>query len=602
MSSNRFWQFASAIAPTLVTTRIFLTSTLLLNAAASHAWEPPIGIPPPPFGISESHTMYAQKQFDYNSNGQLEAGEAYRDAGHGPYSHYVDNTHSACTDDNNYGSPAKPRCRVPQQLPAGSVVEIRGRYNASHNSPRDIVAQGTADRPVFIRGASAALRPYISEQFNIRASTYLIIENLEFGDSDGVLGGFNSAGQFIHGGATGMSEIYGGTHHLAVRHCDIHGNLSAGGINLYESEDIVIYHNDIHDTGNYQSPDDNPRNGADQGALGVGKQTKRIWVVDNTCWRNGRACTSINPGYYSDGSVGNAQIQYVYVGRNVGRENRETNFWTKHASHVIFSQNTASAAVDFRYPNRRGGAMGFQYGPENVWFLFNHIYDAPIGIMTQGDSVNNPGQNSYFIGNIIHNIHHGSGVTYNPNDGWSGAAIRLSNGGNRHVIGNTIYDVDAGINTPSQSSLFIYDNIISNVTIPQSHHIFIQYPRTWDIKNCLFFQNGAPARIRIGEKVYSSSELINIGSGQGSITADPKFVNPVAGDFHIKPDSPAVNAALKRSVYDTFRSLYGIDISKDIEKVARPQGANFDVGAYESTTQQVTQVPAAPSNLRVLAR
>jgi hypothetical protein len=603
MTSIRVWQAVRASAPAPVTFPLFLVSTILFSLSTAQAWEPPIGIPTPPFGISESHTIYTNKTFDYNSNGQLESGEVYKDAGNGPYTHYVDSANSSCTDTNNYGTPVKPLCRIPLSLPAGSVVEVHGRYDVSHDSPRNITARGTAERPVFIRGASSALQPYLSAQFNILGSTYLVVENLEFGDQDGNLGGFNQSGQYISGGTTGGVDIIGPTHHVALRHCHIHGNSDGGGVIVSGGvEDVVVYNNNVHDTGNFQSPDDNPGHGADRGGITVGGQSKRIWAVDNTCTRNGRACVNINPGFYSDGALGNAQIQYVYVGRNVGRENRETNFWTKHASHVIFSQNTASASVEMRNSDHRGNAMGFQYGPENVWFLFNHVYDDGGGIVTQSDSVSNPGKNSYFIGNIVHNIHHGTGAAYNPATAWSGAGIRLSNGGNRYVIGNTIYDVDAGINTPSNNPLYIYDNIISNITVPGSNHIFVEISQSWDIKNCLFYQSGSPAKIRIGTSVYAVPELLALGKGLGSITADPKFVNPSRGDFHISSGSPAVNSALKRSVYDTFQNLYGIDIAKDAEKVARPQGANFDIGAYELSGTQATQIPLAPSGLQVLLR
>ena len=46
-------------------------------------WKPPIGIPQPPFGIVESHTMYQGQLYDYDNDGTPEA--PYKDAGNGPY-------------------------------------------------------------------------------------------------------------------------------------------------------------------------------------------------------------------------------------------------------------------------------------------------------------------------------------------------------------------------------------------------------------------------------------------------------------------------------------------------------------------------------------
>ena len=45
--------------------------------------------------------------------------------------------------------------------------------------------------------------------------------------------------------------------------------------------------------------------------------------------------------------------------------------------------------------------------------------------------------------------------------------------------------------------------------------------------------------------------------------------------------SPAVDVSLRSAVYDTFFARYGIDIAKDLNGVSRPQGAAWDIGAYE---------------------
>jgi hypothetical protein len=58
--------------------------------------------------------------------------------------------------------------------------------------------------------------------------------------------------------------------------------------------------------------------------------------------------------------------------------------------------------------------------------------------------------------------------------------------------------------------------------------------------------------------------------GDNCVRADPKFVNPSAGDFHLQSDSPAIDSG----------SSVGAP-SFDFDGNPRPQGAGYDIGAYE---------------------
>jgi hypothetical protein len=57
----------------------------------------------------------------------------------------------------------------------------------------------------------------------------------------------------------------------------------------------------------------------------------------------------------------------------------------------------------------------------------------------------------------------------------------------------------------------------------------------------------------------------------GTTIADPKFVDPAAGDYHLQPSSPAIDAAA-----DAQSSL-----TPDLDGTPRPQGSAADLGAYE---------------------
>jgi hypothetical protein len=54
-----------------------------------------------------------------------------------------------------------------------------------------------------------------------------------------------------------------------------------------------------------------------------------------------------------------------------------------------------------------------------------------------------------------------------------------------------------------------------------------------------------------------------------SVKADPKFVNPAGGDFHLQAGSPAID----KGTTNTLRT--------DRDGTPRPMGAAFDIGAYE---------------------
>jgi len=64
--------------------------------------------------------------------------------------------------------------------------------------------------------------------------------------------------------------------------------------------------------------------------------------------------------------------------------------------------------------------------------------------------------------------------------------------------------------------------------------------------------------------------LANPPSGSHNINADPQFVNPTQGDYHIHLGSPAMDAGTNAGA-PTY----------DKDGVARPQGRGVDMGAYE---------------------
>jgi parallel beta helix pectate lyase-like protein/fibronectin type III domain protein len=539
-----------------LTTPVVAGAFLLLSisTALAQTWTPPIGIPAPSFGIVEKAPA-SPSPWTVPTTGF----------------YYVDWSSPAATDlSNPLGTPAKPRETIPTTLPAGAVVELHGTYDYPHESPRTIVANGTATAPVYIRGASASAKPLIRRGWEVKGN-YIILENLEFGPD----------GQANTGFLVFLSPI----NHAALRHSHLHGNLDSGGIGVGSwdgalNQNVVIWDNNIHDNGDVNAT-------FDQDVMGihVGIRVSNLWVVDNQLYRNSGDGIQINAG--SPGAINTTH--HIYVGRNTAYSNKQTGFWVKHATDVIFSQNVCHS---HRLGNSSNGqCMGFQYAPNYIWFLFNTISNSDYGIAAQSDD-DGVGTESFFIGNVIYNIYPSSGNN-DPGNAWAGAGIMLAGSTNRRVLHNTMYDVNAGVNVPaSGGTLEVRDNIISRVA---KDHLFVQNPTL--AAGTVFNHNileGDP-RVRMGgsQQHLTTAQL----TAMQSFGVDPLFVNPAGADFHVQAASKAVDTGDLPSAYTTFQQRYGLSIAKDAEGRALPSGPAPDIGAYERDVSCAAAPPDAPAGL-----
>ncbi len=524
-------------------------------------WQPPIGIPVPEFGIDEIAPARPDP-WDQAATGFI----------------YVDQDHPNATDDHNaHGWPDRPRETIPLDLTAGTVVEINGRYEWGHSSPRLIRAAGTEANPIFIRGRSEDAKASITRPWEITDSRYLVLEHLHFQDEDGDL----------TDGDTGSLTLVAPNDHIAVRHCEVSGNLSDGGIGIASfadeafNEQMLVWDNHIHHNGDVLADFDQ-----DVLGIGVGNLARQIWLVDNEINHCSGDGIQINARVSWESGIGDSH--HIYIGRNELHHNKQSGAWSKQAADVIFSQNVV---YGHRPSNSSTGAgLGFQYGPERMWFLCNHIYDNTEGIAA-GSNSGEPGQEQYFIGNVIHDIHHSDVDVrgelldpYNADTPWSSAAIRLSGGWNRTIVNNTIYDVDAGINVPGPlGSCVILNNIFGSLTPNRGTHIFFEQS---DLGNSSIANHNlyaGTAAIRWGNNTVVNLQTLRSQSGQGgqSIEGDVGWADAAKGDFSLQPSSPAVDAGTLAAAYARFQELYGIDIAFDIQQCARPQGTGWDMGAYE---------------------
>jgi hypothetical protein len=543
------------------------------------AWIPPIGIPAPNFGIEEVHTMYSGQSYDFGSPIGV---SSYPDAGNGPYTHYVDNTHPSSTDTNNtYGTPDRPRSTIPLYLTSGNVVEVHGgpyNYYVAGN-PCPIFGSGTAAAPIFVRGIGLPNLLNICSTYDganlDNTHQYIIIEGILFQGFD----------------------IIAPANHICIRNCETDGSLAGepgwGGLRVasYSFDtpsrlvnNVVFYHNTVHDNMDWL----NNTGDTDNHGIGVGYNCSYIWILENTIYH----CEGDGVQITVSTSSHQSSVNHIYVGRNIAYENKQVGFWCKYSEDVIFSENISH---DHRQSNTANGAgMGCQYGPAKIWWLYNTIYNCDAGI-SMASANDGFAASGYAIGNIIYNIHGSTSSTQNPDETYNAYAFEANSAGsNIYAINNTIVNCDGGIRSTTvggSTPLNIENNIISNITSGWRHIEVVNTASANDtiIKNCLLYQSGNPITIKWVDTTYTSiSEFQSATSkGQNCIANDPEFIDIIANNFELSSNSPAVDGGILSDVYDTFYSLYTIDIKKDIAGSSRPRG-DWDIGAYENASGNFT--------------
>lgn len=573
---------------------IILTVSMLITLSrAQSPWVPPIGIPAPGFGIAE----------------QAPAQPAAWPAAEAAGNYYIDNTNSNATDAANaYGYPAKPRMTIPQNLvvAANSLVEIHGGpYFTTLTSYAWTIDSSTTNpptslAPAFIKGFGNVLIAPSQAAIDAGAAS-----RIEIGKSDiryTVIDGIHFKVILGIAGLTG--------HHLCIRNCES-SDCNGEAINLTTWEagsihDVVFYNNQIHDTAFWNdTTKDWDYHGIDVNTFGRTSATSlyNVWVVDNTFYHVSGDSVQVNAN-----TAGNAALHHVYIGRNTAYENRQSGFWCKQASHVIMSQNTVHT-MDVIGAGLTGTGLGFQYGPDNLWIIFNEVYGCDFGIR-QSDTVSAGGCNVYIIGNYIHDTtqniidsHWGSpegwGISF-----WSGSE-------NRYVVDNTLVNVFGGIETIAAGPVYGNGNLIYNLK-PNTHpEIFGPYCShiscsnsggdgvNVDYVNCLFYgQVGAASQqARIN---WLGVPYANLASAQSAVGKFANCVeaNPLLAGVALQANSPAIDAGLQAGVYQTFQNLYGIDIRKGFDGVARPIGAGWDIGACEYPGVSSPKLPP-PGNPKV---
>ena len=178
------------------------------------------------------------------------------------------------------------------------------------------------------------------------------------------------------------------------------------------------------------------------------------------------------------------------------------------------------------------GLDGWTHETYNISFYNNIAYNNRIGYVIESER-----------GGTVHDIQVYNNIAYNNGTGflipnWVQNETSLKK--NVYFINNTSYKNTTGFNINSVK----IENIV--------------------IRNNIIWESGTA--IRIGSTVPQSQ----ITSDHNLIGVDPKFVNPAGANFHLQSGSPAI---------DSGSSLNAP--SSDFDNNPRPQGAGYDIGAFE---------------------
>ncbi len=158
---------------------------------------------------------------------------------------------------------------------------------------------------------------------------------------------------------------------------------------------------------------------------------------------------------------------------------------------------------------------------------------------------------------------------------------------------NRVMSISNGFSTPQ--NVVIRNNIFSNrYSLGSAREIVmisdpLILPGISLDYNEYYTDNPLISIFRVGRTSYSSLTLFQTAYSTqevNGIEGDPLWVNPANNDYHLQTGSPAIDAGAP------------VPVPNDIEGTPRPQGAGWDLGAYEfsagSPTNQAPTVNAGP--------
>lgn len=357
-------------------------------------------------------------------------------------------------------------------------------------------------------------------------------------------------------------------------------------------------------------------------ANGGGTYDLYVWPLGNIdLTTTGEITTSVRSVGININAKDYVTIEGFYIERQNGDSNGE--------GSAIYQSNS-SRSTDLLVTNNEvalgngvsGGSINFQWVDSST-ISNNYVHDTlgnmrgiQAGGATQltisGNQVRNISRtgiyfgdvdNSEISGNTVTDIFssHGNGITvYQGSDTINvfNNIIRNSNvdytmesSSNIHTYNNLIDGYNATGNVVADWGGMSGANTFINNTIINSNNNTSMYiagggSSSWIIENNIIDGGGRTTYVGAGvtfaNNIYtglawnqSSRYGWSLASGESVVTnQDTIFVSPGSNDYRLSSTSPAIDAGIDASAYT----------NEDILGTNRPQGANFDIGAYEYVT------------------
>ncbi|MBC8422446.1 MAG: right-handed parallel beta-helix repeat-containing protein, partial [Chloroflexi bacterium] len=181
--------------------------------------------------------------------------------------------------------------------------------------------------------------------------------------------------------------------------------------------------------------------------------------------------------------------------------------------------------------------------------------------------------------------------------GWPGTTLTIVDS---RIVGNQVNQGAGGVRvydgTLVMTNTLVADNhgedglhlngpaTLMNVTVSDNDGGILfnpQFSATLRITNSIIYNNGHSLwSSDAGTVQVAYSDVEGGWPGTGNIDADPRFVDPASGDYHLQPGSPCIDAGTSAGAPD-----------HDFEGDPRPMGAGVDMGAdeyyYSATISEV---------------
>ncbi len=222
------------------------------------------------------------------------------------------------------------------------------------------------------------------------------------------------------------------------------------------------------------------------------------------------------------------------------------------------------------------GGWGQSANVEIAWNVVHDLGEEAFGIKAYGHTPEDHLTDLWIHHNMVYNSQ-APGILVGGSDGavpWVYDAA-IENNVVWNVQGQWSSGIRIGNSGVDETELAVV--IAHNTVVAATHSIAIDACQSSQVQNNLFVQSGGSyihGDLGPGTHVFDHNGYFGGDAVPPVDTApingdDPLLVDPVAGDFHLQPGSPAVDSGVDTGIIVDFDGLL------------RPQGAGFDVGAYE---------------------